>query len=80
MNNSLKKSQDTDYHKPSLSMQQIIRPERFLAILISTIGHRLMLDDPITIVIARTVNLTNLFKRADLQMAVVLSMSKINLQ
>ena len=80
LNNLLKKSQDMDYHKPSLSMQQIIRPERFLAISISTIGHRPMLDDPITIVIARMVSLTNRFKRADLQMAVVLSMSKINSQ
>ena len=78
LNNLLKINQDTDYHKPSLSMQQIIRLEKFLAISISTIGHRLMLDDPITIVIARMANLTNLFKRADLQMVVVLSMSKIN--
>lgn len=78
MNNLLKINQDTDYRKLSLSMQQIIRLEKFLAISISTIGHRPMLDDPITIVIARMANLTNLFKRADLQMVVVLSMSKIN--
>ena len=78
LNNLLKINQDTDYRKLSLSMQQIIRLEKFLAISISTIGHRLMLDDPITIVIARMANLTNLFKRADLQMVVVLSMSKIN--
>ena len=78
LNNLLKINQDTDYRKLSLSMQQIIRLEKFLAISISTIGHRPMLDDPITIVIARMANLTNLFKRADLQMVVVLSMSKIN--
>ena len=78
MNNLLKKSQDMDYHKPSLSMQQIIRPERFLEISISTIGHRLMLDDQITIVTARMVNLTNLFVRANHQMAEVLSMLRIN--
>ena len=80
LNNLLKINQDMDYRKPSLSMQQTIRPEKYPAVSISTIGHRPMLDDPITIVTARMVNLTNPCKRADLQMAVVLSMSKINSQ
>ena len=80
LNSLLKKNQDMGYRKPSLSMQQTIRLEKYPAVSISTIGHRPMLDDPITIVTARMVNLTNPYKRADPQMAVVLSMSKINSQ
>ena len=74
MSNLLKKNQDTDYLKLSLSMQQITRLEKYPIGSISIIGHRLMLDDLITIVTARMVNLTNLFVRANHQMAEVLSM------
>ena len=74
LNNLLKKNQDTDYLKLSLSMQQITRLEKYPIGSISIIGHRPMLDDLITIVTARMVNLTNLFVRANHQMAEVLSM------
>ena len=60
LSNLLKTNQGTDYRKQSLTMQLIIRQEKFLAVLISTTGHRPMLDDPITIATVRMVNLTNL--------------------
>ena len=80
LNSLPKTNQDTDYRRPSLTMQLIIRQEKFLAVLISTIGHRPMLDDQITIATARMANLINLLTRADLLTAVVLSMLRINSQ